>query len=85
MGNVCRVNNVNELVDILKSNGGDVPCDFFISLIGNGRSSKSIQLLDDDTLSVWNEIDDTEDIIKLNNLNTTNLGLAMSKGNFYKY
>lgn len=64
----------------------DEPSDFFILLANNLRSSKSIQLLLNNRLAIFNETDETRQTLTFEQLYDTsksNIGAAIDAGNFY--
>jgi len=60
--------------------------DYFIHF-GIARSSKRIMHhKEDDTFTVHHEIDDTfEEDVTMEDLDKSNIGIAIQKGNFYSY
>lgn len=83
-----RIPHVEALIAELRDdNPENDPKDFFIYL-GGMRSSKSIQLREGKTLrfNIVNEIDDSEQTLTEVQLFTrSNIGEAMTHGNFYAY
>jgi len=76
-----KINNWEELLAELVL---DEPVEFVIS---NGfiNSGKTLYLLKDGNVEVWNEIDDTTDIISKDSRDDdTNIFMAMNKGIFWK-
>ena len=82
-----RIKDIDQLLTLLND---EEPGEFFISM-GMVRSSKNIMLIDDDKISIYNEIDDTEDVVSIQDLkdgkvdDVTNVGTAIRNGNFYSY
>lgn len=83
MTKVLSVAHLREMV--LENNQHD----FFIALKGGLRSSKQIDISDDEKLFlIINESDDTEAQLtedELMDRNITNIGYAITKGAFYSY
>lgn len=80
-----KINSMEELKEILVE--GEV-IEGFILLNGGIRSSKSICNLGDNRYSIINEVDDSEDILTLEEFNDntkTNIGYAITNGMFYLY
>lgn len=62
--------------------------DFFIALNFGMRSSKTVNIDEDGTFYIINEIDDTEDVMTEEDLmdeRITNVGKAIKLGAFYSY
>lgn len=70
---------------LLKKRNHEYPLGCFIVLRGGLRSSKDICLNYDGDYWVYNDIDDTEEVIKHDKLMSTFIGEAISKGAFYRY
>ena len=79
-----KINSQEELDNLINSNNGE-PLECFIMLSFGFRSSKDISFDENGDYYVFNEIDGSEEIIKYDNLNSTILGEALSKGCLYKY
>lgn len=81
-----KINSLEELKEVLSEEGETV--EGFILLKGGIRSSKSMCKIGDDQYSIINEVDDTEDILTLEELNDKsiiNIGYAITNGAFYIY
>ena len=82
---MTKVKSLDHLKEMLAGTEGN-PLDFCIS---NGlvRSSKSL-MLDNGKVNIFNEIDETTQLLtfdELNDKNVTNIGIAIGMGYFYKY
>ena len=78
------IKSLEELDNILT----DESQDFFITLNGRARSSKSIFKNEDGSYNILNEIDDSEQTLtkeQLFDTSLTNIGDAIIKNSFYKY
>lgn len=81
-----KINSLEELKEVLSEEGETV--EGYILLKGGIRSSKSMCKIGNDQYSIINEVDDTEDILTLEEFNDntkTNIGDAIAKGIFFLY
>lgn len=75
-----KIESISELKSMLST---DEPKDFAI-INGLIRSSKSIMLNDDELIDVYNEVDDSTQVLTEKELFTeSNIGEAIINGNFY--
>ena len=74
-----------EQLDSLVKESNDNIIDCFVRLNGGLRSSKDISINDDGSYYVYNEIDDTEEIIGHKDFTNSFIGKAMSNGALFKY
>lgn len=83
MGKFHKINSLEHLKELATDN----PIGVFIQLNYGLRSSKSVEYNSkDDTWEVYNYIDDTEDILKTEELEEkTNIIKAINNGALYKY
>ena len=79
-----KINSQEGLDELIKKEKGN-PLDCFVLLNYGIRSSKEISLNDNDDYCIYNECDDSEEIIVHSNLMSTFIGEAISKGVLYKY
>lgn len=78
-----KINNQEEL-DSLIEQKENLSC--FISLAGGtARSSKDISFDENGDYEVYNEIDDTDEVIPHDRLSQSSIGEALEKGALYKY
>lgn len=78
-----KINNQEEL-DSLIEQKENLSC--FISLAeGMARSSKDISFDENGDYEVYNEIDDTDEVIPHDRLSQSSIGEALEKGALYKY
>lgn len=78
-----KINNQEEL-DSLIEQKENLSC--FISLAGGtARSSKDISFDENGDYEVYNEIDDTDEVIPYDKLSQSSIGEALEKGALYKY
>lgn len=81
-----RINNQQEFDELLKEKKKkDAFLECFIQLNFGFRSSKDIELNDSGDYYIFNEIDDSEEIIEHDKLMNSFLGEAIQKGALYKY
>ena len=74
-----------ESIEHLKELCEDKMTDFCI-MLGVCRSSKDIEWLSEDNLfSINHNIDDTDELIDEEQLKTSNIGVAIENGRFFKY
>ena len=78
-----KISSQEELDNLLKEK--DSPIDCFIQLNFGFRSSKQISRDDNGDYWIYNEVDDSEEIIKHSQLMKEFIGEAISKGALYKY
>lgn len=79
-----KINSIAELKKAIENDHFE----FFIVVGGFARSSKNIQMTEDNKFSIINEIDDTEQILteeEIEKSELTNIGKAMKLGSFYCY
>lgn len=80
--NYKRISSIDDLMASLQSGEWHA---FFINL-GGMRSSKDIRLVKPNHVIVFNNIDDTMQTLTLKQLSTrSNIGQAITGGNFYAY
>ena len=80
-----KINSQKELDDLIKKVEGNYPLECFVLLNFGIRSSKDISLNENNDYHVYNEIDDSEEIIVHSQLMSSFIGEAISKGALYKY
>ena len=80
-----KINSQKELDDLIKKVKGDYPLECFVLLNFGLRSSKDISLNENNDYHVYNEADDSEETIIHNQLMSSFIGEAISKGALYKY
>lgn len=80
-----KINTQKELDDLIKNVKGGYPLECFILLNFGIRSSKEISLNENNDYNIYNEIDDSEEIIVHSQLMSSFIGKAISKGALYKY
>ena len=80
-----RIKSQSELDELIKGIKQDYPLECFVQLNFGLRSSKFISLNENGDYYVYNECDDSEEIINHGALMTSFIGEAISKGALYKY
>lgn len=80
-----KISSQSELDDLIKKVKGSYPLQYFVLLNFGARSSKDISLNENNDYHIYNEIDDSEEIIVHSQLMSTFIGEAISKGALYKY
>lgn len=80
-----KISSQSELDDLIKKVKGGYPLQCFVLLNFGARSSKDISLNENNDYHIYNEIDDSEEIIVHSQLMSTFIGEAISKGALYKY
>lgn len=80
-----KINSQKELDDLIKNVKDGYPLECFVLLNFGARSSKDISLNENNDYHIYNEIDDSEEIIVHSQLMNSFIGEAISKGAFYKY
>ncbi len=80
-----KISSQNELDDLIKKVEGDCPLECFVLLNFGMRSSKEISLNENNDYHIYNEIDDSEEIIVHSQLMSSFIGEAINKGALYKY
>lgn len=80
-----KIDSQEKLDECIKKVKNGYPLECFVLLKYNLRSSKFISLNENDDYYVYNECDDTEEIINHGALMTSLIGEAISKGTLYKY
>lgn len=80
-----KISSQSELDDLIKKVKGGYPLQCFVLLNFGARSSKDISLNENNNYHIYNEIDDSEEIIVHSQLMSTFIGEAISKGALYKY
>lgn len=80
-----KINSQQELDKLIRTREGGNPLDVFIQLNLGLRSSKEISFNDKGDYYIYNEIDDSEELIPHNNLMKSFIGESISKGALYKY
>lgn len=80
-----KINSQKELDDLIKNVKGGYPLECFVLLNFGVRSSKDVSLNENNDYHIYNEIDDSEEIIVHSQLMNSFIGEAISKGAFYKY
>lgn len=82
-----RINTQEELDKFIKEaqEKDDSALECFVLLDFGLRSSKEISLIGEDTYYIYNEIDDTDETVKHNDLMRSYIGNMISKGALYKY
>ena len=80
-----RIKSQNELDELIKGTKQGYPLECFVQLNFGLRSSKFISLNENGDYYVYNECDDSEEIINHGALMTSFIGEAISKGALYKY
>lgn len=88
MENYQRINSQEELDAFIKEaqEKDDSPLECFVLLDYGLRSSKEISLIGGDSYYVYNEIDDTDEVIRHSDLmKSSYIGTMISNGTLYKY
>lgn len=80
-----KISSQSELDDLIKKVKGGYPLQCFVLLNFGLRSSKDISLNENNDYHVYNEADDSEEIIVHSKLMSSFIGEAISKGALYKY
>ena len=80
-----KIKSQNELDTLIKNTKHDYPLECFVMLNFGLRSSKFVSLNENGDYYVYNECDDSEEIINHGDLMTSFIGEAISKGALYKY
>lgn len=80
-----KISSQSELDDLIKKVKGGYPLQCFVLLNFGARSSKDISLNENNDYHIYNEIDDSEEIIVHSQLMSSFIGEAISKGALYKY
>lgn len=80
-----KISSQSELDDLIKKVKGGYPLQCFVLLNFGARSSKDISLNENNDYHIYNEIDNSEEIIVHSQLMSTFIGEAISKGALYKY
>lgn len=80
-----RINSQEDLDEMLAKQKSNHPLSCFVQLNFGLRSSKDISFDDNGDYSIYNGIDDTEEIIEHDNLMSSFIGEALEKGALYKY
>lgn len=80
-----KISSQSGLDDLIKKVKGGYPLQCFVLLNFGARSSKDISLNENNDYHIYNEIDDSEEIIVHSQLMSTFIGEAISKGALYKY
>lgn len=80
-----KISSQSELDDLIKKVKGGYPLQCFVLLNFGARSSKDISLNENNDYHIYNEINDSEEIIVHSQLMSTFIGEAISKGALYKY
>lgn len=80
-----KISSQSELDDLIKKVKGGYPLQCFVLLSFGARSSKDISLNENNDYHIYNEIDDSEEIIVHSQLMSSFIGEAISKGALYKY
>lgn len=80
-----KISSQKELDDLIRKVEGGYPLECFVLLNFGIRSSKDISLNENNDYHVYNEIDDSEEIIVHSQLINTFIGEAINKGALYKY
>ena len=83
--NPQKINSQKELDDLIKNVKGGYPLECFVLLHFGLRSSKDISLNENNDYHVYNEVDDSEEIIVHSKLMSSFIGEAINKGALYKY
>lgn len=81
MTKITTQEQLNQMID--KANDGVLQC--FVALNLGLRSSKEIYYNDSTSYYVYNEIDDSEDIISFDKFKDSFIGEAMTKGALFAY
>lgn len=80
-----KITSREQLNKLIEDANGDY-IDTFILLNGGCRSSKEITFGEEEnTYSIFNEIDGSDDTISFSDFDNSFIGEAMSKGAFFKY
>lgn len=80
-----KINSQKELDDLIRKVEGGYPLECFVLLNFGIRSSKDILLNENNDYHIYNEIDDSEEIIVHSQLMSSFIGEAINKGALYKY
>lgn len=80
-----KISSQSELDDLIRKVKGGYPLQCFVLLNFGARSSKDISLNENNDYHIYNEIDDSEEIIVHSQLMSSFIGEAISKGALYKY
>lgn len=80
-----KISSQKELDDLIRKVEGGYPLECFVLLNFGIRSSKDILLNENNDYHIYNEIDDSEEIIVHSQLINTFIGEAINKGALYKY
>lgn len=80
-----KISSQKELDDLIRKVEGGYPLGCFVLLNFGIRSSKDISLNENNDYHIYNEIDDSEEIIVHSQLINTFIGEAINKGALYKY
>ena len=80
-----KIDSQEKLDAYIKKVKEGYPLECFVLLKFNLRSSKFISLNENGDYYVYNECDDSEEIINHGSLMTSFIGEAISKGALYKY
>lgn len=79
-----KINSQQELDELIEKNNG-YPLECFVNLRFGLRSSKDIELNAYGDYTIFNECDDSEEMIPHEELMNSYIGEAISKGALYKY
>lgn len=80
-----RIKSQSELDELIKRIKQDYPLECFVQLNFGLRSSKFISFNEKGDYYVYNECDDSEEIINHDDLMNSFIGEAISKGALYKF
>lgn len=80
-----KISSQKELDDLIRKAEGGYPLECFVLLNFGIRSSKDISLNENNDYHIYNEIDDSEEIIVHSQLMSSFIGEAINKGALYKY
>lgn len=80
-----KISSQKELDDLIRKVEGGCPLECFVLLNFGMRSSKEISLNENNDYHIYNEIDDSEEIIVHSQLMSSFIGEAINKGALYKY
>ena len=79
-----KIISQKQLDELIHSSEDEI-LECFVMLNGGARSSKSITLVEKDFYEIFNDIDDTEEVISYNELMDSFIGDAIKKGVLYAY
>lgn len=80
-----KISSQKELDDLIRKVEGGYPLECFVLLNFGIRSSKDISLNENNDYHIYNEIDDSEEIIVHSQLMSSFIGEAINKGALYKH